>query len=176
MLEKKMSDWLKKEMVMSKISDQIQIKTCIYDDEKITYAFIGGLPIRYCYFVAVMLSTYTSHMIPYEDYYKIIDILHEEWEDIVDLVYFRKKHNNQLAALLNEKELYTGRRFFFHERCRLTKTKSILPVFIIKQELKQVRHRQKKKTPELNSLDTIRIIVQDMEDVYESSHNDPVIL
>lgn len=175
MLDKKIKDWLKKEMVMSKVSDQIQIKTCIYNDEKLTYAFVGGLPVQYCYFVAVMLSTYTSAMIPHEDYYNIVDILHDDWEDVVDLAYFRKKHKKQMAGLLNEEEIYTkhGPRPWRRDR---VKTKSILPIFALKHELKQVRHRQKKKMPNLNSLDTVGIIVQDMEDVYESSYNDPVIL
>jgi len=91
MLDKKIKDWLKKEMIMSKVSDQMQIKTCIYNDTKITYAFVGGLPIQYCYFVAVMLSTYTDELIPYDDYYKIIDILDKEWDDVVDIAHYRKK-------------------------------------------------------------------------------------
>lgn len=168
-----MRDWLKKEMVMSKVSDQIQIKTCIHNNKRITYAFIGGLPIQYCYFVAIMLSTYTNHIITHDDYCRIVDILHEDWKDVVDVAYFRKKYKQQMGELLSEDELYTvGSRPWQ----KTISKKGVLPIFILKQELKILQQREKKKSPKLKNLDIIRIVVQDMEDVYESSNNDPVIL
>lgn len=174
MLEQKIKDWIKKEMVMSKVSDQIQIKTYIHNNEKVTYAFIGGLPIRYCYFVAVMLSTYTNQLIPFEDYYKIVNTLHNEWESVVDITHYRTKYKKQMAELLKEDDLYIRQQQT--RKIHRPKTKSILPMFALKQELKAVRRRQKKKTPDLNSLDIIGIIVQDMERIYKSSYNDPVMI